>query len=116
MSRASFSLDVGFPSSSAGVPRSEDGTREALSALVAVSWRRNSGKDGERSVRVMRKCVNSDGPVRGILSRTGPEAGDGRYGEPERVRDSSLFWRETPAGGEVLEERGAADVEVSGVG
>ena len=38
-SRASFSLDVGFPSSSARIPRSEDGTREVLSALVAVSGR-----------------------------------------------------------------------------
>ena len=44
-SRASFPLDVGFPSSSAGVPRLEVCTRKAsLTALVAVSGDKIVGK------------------------------------------------------------------------
>ena len=63
----------------------------------------------------MRKCVDRDGPVRSILSRTGPEAGDGRSGKLEDVRRSALSWRKIGSGGEV-EGEGGGDVAASGVG
>src|SRR6266702_200449 len=64
----------------------------------------------------MGECEDSGGPVGGMLSSTGlDEAENGRFGTPEGVRRSALCWREMAAGGEV-DERGEADVEVSGVG
>jgi len=74
--------------------------------------RSDSGKDGERSDRVIGGREDSGEPG-GILSRTGLE--DGRFGGSEGVRRSRLIWRATAAGGEV-EEREGKDIEVSGVG
>ena len=120
-SSASFSLSkpgFGLPSSSAAAPRSgaEVGPGEALGAVVTIIEQWDSGKDGERSDRVMGECEDSSRPVGRILSRSGLEgAEDGGLGGSEGVRRSGLCWRETAAGGEV-EEGGGADVEVSGVG
>ena len=58
--------------------------------------------------------LSSDGPVRRILSRTRPDADDGRFGESDGVRRSALPWRKMGFGGEV-EERGG-DVGACGVG
>ena len=58
--------------------------------------------------------LGSDGPVRSILSRTGPDAGDGMFSESEGARRSALPWRKMGSGGEV-EGRGG-DVGASEVG
>jgi len=115
-SRASLSLrkpGFGLSSSSAAAPPrsgAEVGPGEALGAVRAIIERRDSGRDGDRSDRVVGECEDSGGPVGSILSRSGlEEAEDGD------VRRCALFWTATAAGGAV-EERGGADGEVSGVG
>ena len=97
--RASFSSGkpgIGLPSSSVVVPRSGPviGPGEAPGALATVIGQWDSGKGSERSDRVIRECVDSDGPVGGILSRTGLEAGDGRLSESEGVRVRVMLERD----------------------
>jgi len=101
----------GLPSSPGAAPISgaEVGPGETLGAVVTIIERWDSGKDGERSNRVMGECGDSGGPVGRILSRIGLEAGDGRFGGSEGVRRSALCWRAVEEGREV-------DVEASGVG
>ncbi|KAH8984217.1 hypothetical protein EDB92DRAFT_1819152 [Lactarius akahatsu] len=103
--------------SSAVAPRSgaEAGLVEALGAVGTIVERGHSVKDSEGSDRVMGECEDSDKPVGSVLSSIGLlEAEDGWFGGLEGPRGSALSWRETAAGGEVV-ERGGVGVEVAEV-
>ncbi len=114
-SRASLSLPKpGFRLPSFLETGAEVGPGEALGAVVTIIEQWDSGKDGERSDRVMGECENSSEPVGSMLSRAGVEGAEGgRFAGSEGVRRSGLCWRATAASGE---EEGRADVEVSEVG